>query len=94
MVRDKLKEEFNNECQECGGKAVHIHHVHLRSQGGRGVATNGLLLCNECHRRLHDNPARIKYWKNKFREWHGKNYFKDKQDLEKKASDLIEKMGD
>jgi histone H3/H4 len=35
MVRDELKSYFDNACQECGGKGIHIHHVKFRSQGGR-----------------------------------------------------------
>ncbi|SDI15132.1 HNH endonuclease [Alteribacillus persepolensis] len=88
-VRKEIKDYFNHECQMCYGPGETIHHVHLRAQSGRGVFTNGLLLCHRCHQYLHDNPKELKKWQNRFREWYGKSYFKDKQDLEREAADLI-----
>lgn len=41
----------------CAGRAVLFHHILRRSQGGKGVASNGLHLCHFCHVYLHDHPA-------------------------------------
>lgn len=82
MVRDQVKEHFNNICQECGGKGVHLHHVCFRSQGGRGVFSNALLLCNSDHKMIHENPERAVYWKEVFKKKYGPLYFMDKEDLE------------
>jgi hypothetical protein len=82
MVRDEVKSYFDNTCQECGGKGIHLHHVCFRSQGGRGVFTNSLLLCNSCHKEIHLNNERALYWKEVFKKKYGSCYFMDKEDLE------------
>jgi hypothetical protein len=84
VVRDKVKEIYNNTCQECGGKGIHIHHVCFRSQGGRGVFSNALLVCNSCHKRIHEDNERAMYWKEVFKKKHGPLYFMDSEDLEQK----------
>jgi hypothetical protein len=57
-LRDRLK------CHVCG-RAPHTqlnyhrgfeyHHVQLQSQGGADEAWNLILLCNDCHTKLHQN---------------------------------------
>lgn len=87
-VREQIKEHFNNQCQECFQKGLHIHHVKPKGSGvGRGVFTNGLLLCTSCHKKIHDERSqkRLKYWQNVFREKHGINYYKDFRDLQDEA---------
>jgi hypothetical protein len=84
MVRDKVKEAFDNTCQECGGKGIHLHHVKFRSEGGKGVFTNALLLCNSCHKRIHLDNERAQYWKEAFKKKHGPLYFMDADDLKMK----------
>ncbi len=79
-VRDQIKEHFDNTCQMCGNSGVHIHHVRFRSQGGRGVFTNGLLLCNSCDRRIHDNHELNIYWKEQFLRKYGPTYYMDEED--------------
>lgn len=87
-VRKEIKEHFNNQCQECYGKGIHIHHVKPKGSGvGRGVFTNGLLVCNPCHQKIHADPDRLKYWQDEYRKLYGKNYFKDKEDLIQEASE-------
>lgn len=82
-VREQIKDHFNNQCQECGRKGVHIHHVMPKGSGiGRGIFTNGLLVCNPCHQQIHADPERLMYWKRVFKELHGPNYYKDQKDLE------------
>lgn len=83
-IRDKIRAIFEDTCQECGGKGIHIHHVCFRSQGGRGVFTNGLLLCNDCHKRIHLDNERAMFWKKVFKKKYGSLYYMDKEDLEQK----------
>lgn len=83
MVRDQVKEHFNNQCANCGNRAVHCHHVMPRSRSGRNVFTNALLLCNDCHKEVHANNGLLKFWINVHKKKYGKNFFKDKQDLER-----------
>lgn len=84
MVRDQVKEHFENQCQECGGKGIHVHHVQPRSNSGRGVITNALLLCNGCHKHVHADNERLRYWKCVFRKKYGPLYFMDEEDLQRK----------
>jgi hypothetical protein len=84
MVRDEIKKHYDNTCQECGGKGLHIHHVCFRSQSGRGVFSNGLLLCNNCHKRIHLDNDRALYWREVFKKQYGPLYYMDKEDLEYK----------
>ena len=90
MVRDAVKEHFSNTCQECGGKGIHLHHVCFRSQGGRGVFSNALLLCNGCHKQIHLDNERAMYWKEEFKRKYGYLYYMDKEDLEYKQ--LIQEL--
>jgi hypothetical protein len=83
-VRDQVKEHFNHTCQECGCKGIHIHHVCFRSQGGRGVFSNALLVCNKCHKHIHESHERAMYWKEVYRKKHGPLYFMDEDDLKMK----------
>lgn len=41
----------------CRGEAVVFHHIKRRSQGGKGIASNGLHVCVPCHTWIHDHPA-------------------------------------
>ena len=36
--------------------ATEIHHVKLRSRGGKNTHENTLAVCSICHRWIHDNP--------------------------------------
>jgi len=41
-------------CQRCGSAGpLHIHHIHLRSQGGPDLVDNLLTLCWQCHDEVH-----------------------------------------
>lgn len=84
MIRDQVKQECDNQCQQCGGRGVHLHHVLPRSGGGRGVYTNALLLCNTCHKQVHADDELLKYWQKQFRNKYGPTYFYDWQDFEQK----------
>lgn len=41
----------------CVGRAAHVHHRRLRSQGGGDEPSNLLAVCPPCHRYIHDHPA-------------------------------------
>jgi hypothetical protein len=84
MVRDEVKEYYDNTCQVCGGKGIHLHHVCFRSQGGRGVFSNAMLCCNSCHKEIHLDNEKAQYWKEVYKKKFGSLYFMDKEDLEYK----------
>jgi HNH endonuclease len=56
QVRAIIRERADNYCEYCGlNRGVEIHHRRPRGMGGTvrestNVASNGLLLCSECHR--------------------------------------------
>lgn len=89
MIRDEIKEECTGLCQECFSRGCHLHHVMPKSRGGRGIKTNALLLCNDCHKRVHADNARLKHWIEVYRERYGKNFYKDKEDLEREAWERV-----
>jgi hypothetical protein len=85
FVRDQVKEHFNHTCQMCGAHGIHVHHVEPRGSGkGRGVFTNALLLCNKCHKEVHDDDSLLRYWKKQFKKLYGPLYFMDADDLKMK----------
>lgn|SRR5690606_6823655 len=79
-VRQEIYKRDNGLCQECGGRGTEIHHVKFRSQGGRGVVTNGLLLCADCHREIHQVRKFAKKWQEIFEDRYGSDYYKDEWD--------------
>ena len=79
-VRQEIFERDSGLCQECGRPGTEIHHVKFRSQSGRGVFTNGLLLCANCHRQVHQIRKLAEKWQLKFEERYGTDYFKDRWD--------------
>jgi HNH endonuclease len=95
-VRIQIKDHFNRTCQGCGiqREHLHIHHVMPKGSGvGRGVFTNGLLVCNPCHRKIHDEKDQtlLKFWQDVFRKKYGVNYFRDTQDLKEMARVLADR---
>jgi len=79
-VREQIYERDNGCCRNCGGIGTEIHHVIFRSQGGRGVYTNGLLVCHYCHRRIHDHKILANKWVFLFEQEYGKNFHEDEWD--------------
>jgi HNH endonuclease len=92
MVRDQVKEHFNNTCQECFGRGVHVHHVFPRSRGGRNVFTNALILCNDCHKKVHADNGLLQGWIERFKKLYGNRFYMDRDDLirEYRTDDLKE----
>ena len=84
MVRDEIKKKYDNKCAMCFKQACHVHHVMPRSRGGRNVITNGLLLCNSCHKEVHADDRLLRNWIEQFRKEYGPLFFMDKEDLESK----------
>lgn len=42
---------------DCTGRAEHVHHILMRSQGGTHDIGNLLAVCHRCHGHIHANPA-------------------------------------
>lgn len=79
-VRDRIIERDDGKCRNCGAIGSEIHHVVFRSQGGRGVYTNGLLVCHHCHRRIHEYKILANKWVFLFEKEYGKDFYKDEWD--------------
>lgn len=43
-------------CENCGKKAVDIHHLIFRSHRGKDNIKNLCALCRKCHERAHGEP--------------------------------------
>ena len=42
-------------CAICGNDGEEIHHIIPKSEGGNDTADNLVLLCHECHRKIHEH---------------------------------------
>lgn len=61
-MRPLLLERADFQCEVqipkiCRGRGLVVHHRKLRSQGGTNHPINLLVLCDACHRRVHDFPG-------------------------------------
>lgn len=61
-MRPVIKLRANGYCEAqvrgvCGNWGAHVHHRKMRSHGGTNDADNLLLVCYQCHRYIHANPA-------------------------------------
>ena len=80
-TRDKLFEDYNGLCGVCHTTATQIHHVMPKGSGkGRGVYTNGLPICNDCHDEIHRSGSKLKHWQRQFEIMFGTDYYKDEYD--------------
>lgn len=68
-------------CQNCLNTGSEIHHVMYKSRSGRGVFTNGLTLCQHCHRKVHESAVLTDYWINVFADRYGSDFYKDIHDV-------------
>lgn len=81
-TRKQIIDFFRGVCAECRRQpGTQIHHIRFRSQQGRGVFTNGLLLCHECHTDLHRLNEIERKWQFWAEKKYGANYYKDEDDL-------------
>lgn len=69
-------------CQICARQGNEIHHCKFKSQGGRGVYENGLLLCTHCHVKVHQSYELAEELRWRMKSRYGADYYKDKWDLE------------
>jgi len=48
-------------CQHCkSSNNLHAHHIRYKSQGGTDTASNGITLCEKCHKELHEGLWMLK----------------------------------
>lgn len=81
-TRQKIWERDQGLCQQCFRRGEAIHHVMPKSSGkGRGVFTNGLVLCNDCHTEIHKSYELLEYWINVFTDRYGPDFYKDEYDV-------------
>ena len=64
-IRAEVRRRSSSQCEarfseDCTGRADHLHHVVLRSQGGNNMADNLVSCCYACHAELHDHPLRAR----------------------------------
>ncbi len=60
--REEIKKLFKGKCGLCGkANGVHIHHITYKSEDKSKIddIENLILLCLECHQKVHSNK---KYW--------------------------------
>ena len=59
-IRDEVRERSGGNCEArmivCTGRAQHIHHKLMRSQGGENTQENMIAVCLRCHHQIHMNP--------------------------------------
>ena len=79
-TRAEIKERYGGMCGHCGKPGVHIHHTKTKGSGGRGVATNGILLCAACHTLIHSDPTMAKHYIKVFERTFGPDFYKDNID--------------
>jgi len=48
-TRMKIFDRCKSRCEYCGKKAVDIHHIQSRGQGGSNDINNLIALCRKCH---------------------------------------------
>lgn len=79
-VRQQIYDRDNGLCRNCGGLGNQVHHIVYKSQMGRGVATNGMLVCSDCHDKMHKDKQLSYQWVKVFREEYGHDFHKDEFD--------------
>lgn len=81
QVRQDITDRDEGLCRVCGGLGGQIHHVQPKGSGkGRGVFTNGMLVCQPCHADIHKHYGKLKFWQRVFAELYGPNFYKDEWD--------------
>lgn len=81
-VRAEIANRSQGICEYCGKQvATEMHHVVFKSAGGRGVATNGMHMCNGCHKLPHKSIKIRRKLEDLYRSLYGENYYKDEWDV-------------
>ena len=55
-TKENIFDKFLNVCAICGApesKGLHVHHIIPLSHGGTNDESNLMLVCKECHHRIH-----------------------------------------
>lgn len=82
-TRDDIVSRDEGLCRVCKRPAGQIHHVQPKGSGkGRGVFTNGMLVCQPCHTEIHADNGKLNFWKDVFSEMYGPDFYKDEHDYE------------
>lgn len=68
-------------CLECGHHIIEMHHAVFRSQQGRGTFRNLIPLCNEHHRKCHQDFTYAQKWRDYLKTRYGPYYYQDRFDL-------------
>lgn len=81
------------QCQKCKTKKgkLHVHHVVFRSSGGTDSPENLIVLCSDCHDKLHNGEFTIKGIRSKTK--HATEVGIVKAQLEKQFGDFEETFG-
>lgn len=81
------------QCQKCKTKKgkLHVHHVVFRSNGGTDSPENLIVLCSDCHDKLHKGEFEIKGIRSKTK--HATDVGILKSQLEKQFGDFEETFG-
>jgi 5-methylcytosine-specific restriction endonuclease McrA len=81
------------QCQKCKTKKgkLHVHHVVFRSNGGTDSPENLIVLCSDCHDKLHKGEFEIKGIRSKTK--HATEVGIVKSQLEKQFGDFEETFG-
>ena len=60
-TREQVKEQYKGKCALCGKPGTQQHHIEYRSENKEKIddADNLVLLCVECHQKVHSNK---KHW--------------------------------
>ena len=58
--REKVLKRDNYTCQICGSREnLEAHHIIPRSKGGTNLVENGITLCKDCHKAVHEGRIKI-----------------------------------
>ena len=81
------------QCQKCKTKKgkLHVHHVVFRSNGGTDSPENLIVLCSDCHEKLHNGEFEIKGARSKTK--HATEIGIVKSQLRKRFGDFEETFG-
>lgn len=79
-VREEIFKRDDHCCVLCGRWSSIIHHVMFRSHGGRGVVSNGVTICQDCHDQVHQHHIKSLMLQRKMRIRYGPDYFRDEWD--------------